>query len=208
MIIIIILRDSKIYSMRPFFLSRVLGAKIPQAVTRREAHTLQSLRSLSLSTDTALYCGRAHPIMMYGTCQCPWGESVQKLLQVLAMATSRVDMSQHWTTSNFSSFCALEETDFFFFWEREAWEAEEEDYILFTRQWAIVVFCDCELLLFIIPVSKINQNRRMFCADMRSENNSYTVGEIHSIWTSRHIIFHFKPELRVSSASSYGFTSN
>lgn len=115
MIIIIILRDSKIYSMRPFFLSRVLGAKIPQAVTRREAHTLQSLRSLSLSTDTALYCGRAHPIMMYGTCQCPWGESVQKLLQVLAMATSRVDMSQHWTTSNFSSFCALEETDFFFF---------------------------------------------------------------------------------------------
>lgn len=39
---------------------------------------------------------------------------MQQLLQVLAMATSRVDMSQHWTTSNF--FCALEETDFLEMW--------------------------------------------------------------------------------------------
>lgn len=59
---------------------------------------------------------------------------MQKLLQVLAMATSRVDMSQHWTTSNFSSFCALEETDFFIFFERlERLERRREKIIYYLQ---------------------------------------------------------------------------
>lgn len=106
-----------------------------------EAHTLQSLNPLSLSTDTALYSGRAHPMMMYGTCQCPWGKSLQKLLQVLAIATSRVDMSQHQTTCNFFLLCAGK-NDFY-------WQGFRciEDYILFTRHYAIVFFCEIELFL-------------------------------------------------------------
>lgn len=43
----------------------------------------------------------------------PGGKSVQKLLQVLVMATSGVNMSQHRTTSNF--LCAAEEARFLFF---------------------------------------------------------------------------------------------
>lgn len=39
--------------------------------------------------------------MINGGCQCPQETSVQRFLHVLTMATSRVDMSQHWMASNF-----------------------------------------------------------------------------------------------------------
>lgn len=51
--------------------------------------------------------------MIYGTCQGPWGKSVQEKLQVLTIASSRVDMSQHWTTFNF--FVRYKNQIFFYF---------------------------------------------------------------------------------------------
>lgn len=45
---------------------------------KREAHTLQSLNSLSLSTDTALYSGPSRDDVW--DLSVPWGDSVQKFV--------------------------------------------------------------------------------------------------------------------------------
>ena len=121
-------------------LSRVSGRKIPQAVTR--GRLTPSSLSIPYRSAQTQHCTLGGPIPRWcmGPVSAPGENLCKKLLQVLAMATSRVDVSQHWTTSNFFSFVRSEKLSF---WRRGM--RGTEDYILFTRQLAIVVFHDSEL---------------------------------------------------------------
>lgn len=94
----------------------------------------RQFQSIYRSAQT-LHCGRAHSIMMYRTCQCPWGKSVQKLLQVLTMATSTVDVSKHWITSYFFSPVLSRNQIFLQMWPER------------TSRWLIALVCECVFFL-------------------------------------------------------------
>lgn len=135
--------------------------------------------------------------MIYGTCQGPWGKSVQEKLQVLTIATSRVDMSQHWTTFNF--FVRYKNQIFFFFFFYMAQEAQNIVlYLEDTEQ------LQCYVILSSDFSKKLSERkkhtiRKTLSMQPPSRRNLY------SVYTSRHIILHFKPELQISSASLLGF---
>lgn len=139
--------------------------------------------------------------MIYGTCQGPWGKSVQKKLQVLTIATSRVDMSQHWTTFNF--FVHYKNQIFFFFFFYMAREAQNIVlYLEDTEQLQCYVILSSDFSKKLTERGEKNTIRKKLNMQPPSRRNLY------SVYTSRHIILHFKPELQISSASLLGFPFN
>lgn len=82
-----------------------------------KAYTLQSLNPLSLSADTPLYFVKAYPMMIYGSCQCPWG----KIWAELAAGPNHSNLkSWHVTTSDhLTSFLALQYTDSYMLIKRQ-----------------------------------------------------------------------------------------
>lgn len=120
---------------------------------------------------------------------------MQKKLQVLTIATSGVDMSQHWTTFNF--FVRYKNQIFFFYMAQEA-----QNIVLYledTEQLQCYVILSSDFSKKLSEREKKHTIRKTLSMQPPSRRNLY------SVYTSRHIILHFKPELQISSASLLGF---